>query len=102
MRIGVTTNFQFSFFSGGSSQSSLGIAEVFLVQGHDVTLLSVGSENLWWTDLSGLKSNWTVKKVDSNEKYDLVIEVGSSLLTPSQRSSIGTYHRLPIERKAEA
>uniref|UniRef100_A0A6C0DPY4 Uncharacterized protein n=1 Tax=viral metagenome TaxID=1070528 RepID=A0A6C0DPY4_9ZZZZ len=90
MRIGVTTNFQFSFFSGGSSQSSLGIAEVFRLQGHTVTMLSVGSENLWWTDLSGLKSEWNVKKVDSKETYDLVIEVGGSLLTPSQRSSMGT------------
>jgi len=83
MRVGITANFQFSFFSSGSPQTVLSVAETFRIAGHDITLISL-DDRLWWDDLNTVKDSWKVVKA-SEADVDCVIEVGSSLMNPALR-----------------
>jgi len=91
MRIGITMNFQFSFFSSGLSQTVLSIAEVYRIQGYEVVFVNVDEKGrTWWDDLLSMKESWT--SIHSSElegaRLDYVIEVGSLLLTPEQRKFV--------------
>ena len=83
MRVGITANFQFSFFSSGSPQTVLSVAETFRIAGHDVSLISL-DDRLWWDDLTSMKDSWKVVRA-SEAQFDCVIEIGSSLMNPSFR-----------------
>jgi len=90
MRVGITVNFQHSFFSCGSPQTVLSVAEIF--RDHDITLINVhNSETTWWEDISGLRAGFKQIHVSSPsaEPFDCVIEIGSMLLTPAQRKGLG-------------
>jgi GR25 family glycosyltransferase involved in LPS biosynthesis len=89
MRIGITTHFQFSFFSAGSPQSVLSVAEALRIKGHTVFFINVGEkENTWWEDVKGVGADWTSIHTSALEPDagDLVIEIGSSILTPENRA----------------
>jgi alpha(1,3/1,4) fucosyltransferase len=86
MRIGITVHFQFSFFSAGSPQTALGIAESLRMKGHDITFINVSDkEEPWWDDVKGLAESWPVVQVKAAEGFDFCIEVGQHMLTPAQR-----------------
>jgi len=90
MRVGITVNFQHSFFSCGSPQTVLSVAEIF--RDHDITLINVhDAEKTWWEDISGLRAGFKQIHVSSagEEPFDCVIEIGSMLLTPAQRKGLG-------------
>jgi alpha(1,3/1,4) fucosyltransferase len=89
MRIGITVHFQFSFFSAGSPQTALGIAEALRMKGHDVTFMNVSDkEETWWDDVKGLSESWPVVQVKDASGFDFCIEVGQHMLTPKQRVGI--------------
>ena len=92
MKIGITTHFQFSFFSAGSPQTALSIGEVYRIQGHDVKFINIGQNDaVWWDDVSGLRQEWSCIQAKSPEKgFDVIFEIGNHLLTPSQRESFGS------------
>ena len=91
MRIAVTVNFQFSYFSAGTPVTALAIGEALRSRGHTPTLLGVGDpkEGLWWDDVKGMATEWQrARAVDlAAGQYDLVIEVSNHHLTPAQRSA---------------
>jgi GR25 family glycosyltransferase involved in LPS biosynthesis len=91
MKIAVTVNFQFSYFSAGTPVTALAIGEALRSRGHTPTLLGVGDpkEGLWWDDVKGLASEWQrARAVDlAAAQYDLVIEVSNHLLTSAQRAA---------------
>jgi len=80
MKIGVTTQIQFSLFSGGTGGTSLAIAEVFKNLGHEVWLLNTNPEVSWWEDCKTLLPTWekSICPMDKASGFDLVIEVGST------------------------
>lgn len=91
MRIGITMNFQFSFFSSGLSQTVLSIGEVYRIQGYEVVFINVDDKGrTWWDDLLSMKETWT--SIHSSELegagLDCVIEIGNLLLTPEQRKFV--------------
>ena len=56
MRVGVTVNFLYSFFSSGSPQTVLSVAEVLRIIGNDVVLINVDDrQRVWWDDVVSLK-----------------------------------------------
>ncbi len=88
MKIGVTVFFQHSYFSSGSSQTSISLAETYRMTGHQVHLLQIGSKDvMWWEDVKGLQKDWTVKHVDDVKEgdYDMILEIGKNTLQPAQR-----------------
>jgi GR25 family glycosyltransferase involved in LPS biosynthesis len=80
MKIGVTIDPKYSFFSAGSPQTALAVAEVYRLKGHEV--IFVGKDT-WFEDCSGLRAEW---KMGSPEGLDLVIEVGGVMLSPEERA----------------
>ena len=96
MRVGITVNFQYSFFSSGSPQTVLSIAETLRILGNDVIFINVGEKTrLWWDDINSLKEVWkSVHESDiSVEKtasvpLECVIEVGNYLMNSSSRSGL--------------
>ena len=91
MRIGITLNFQYSFFSSGLSQAVLSLSEVYRVQGYEIVLINTDDkERVWWDDLLSMKENWNSIHVSALESagVDCVIEVGSNLLTVAQRALV--------------
>jgi len=91
MRVGITLNFQYSFFSSGLSQAVLSLGEVYRVQGCEVVFINTDDkERVWWDDLVSMKDNWTSIHVSQLEGagIDCVIEVGSQLLTVAQRAFV--------------
>jgi len=91
MRVGITVNFQHSFFSSGLSQAVLAIGEIYRIQGYETVFINTDDkERSWWDDLLSMKENWTSIHVSSLEGagIDCVIEVGSHLLTVAQRTFI--------------
>ena len=91
MRIGITINFQYSFFSSGLSQAVLSLSEIYRIQGYEVVLINTDDkQRVWWDDLLSMKDNWTSIHVSDLESagIDCVIEVGSHLLTLEQRALV--------------
>ena len=92
MHIGITVHFQYSFFSAGSPQTALSIAELFRIKGHNVVFISTGdSKNTWWDDVKGIEKDWKSYKAAELEgkNLDVVFEVGQHLLTEGQRKMVG-------------
>lgn len=87
MKIAVTTNFQFSFFSAGSPQTALSIGESFKGSGNEVFLLNTGdADKVWWEDVKGVAGSWNIVQHGALEgDWDLCIEVGNHLLTVEER-----------------
>jgi GR25 family glycosyltransferase involved in LPS biosynthesis len=105
MRVGVTVNFQHSFFSSGSPQTVLSIAETMRACGHEVTLINVGDkERVWWDDLLTLKDSWT--SVDHYDVFagslDCVIEVGSNFMKRRTGVHIWLNRKAPLFHDVEA
>jgi len=93
MRIGITVNFQHSFFSAGSPQSCASIAEVYRIKGHEVVFIQVGEkEKVWWDDIKEMSKDWAVihkseLETQTCKKFDLIIEVGNHLLSVEERKA---------------
>ena len=91
MRVGVTVNFQYSFFSSGSPQTVLSVAEIIRIIGNDIILINIDDKaRLWWDDISSLKDVWKIIHEDDvpEASLDCVIEVGNYLMKPSSRTGI--------------
>jgi GR25 family glycosyltransferase involved in LPS biosynthesis len=91
MRVGITANFQYSFFSSGSPQTVLSVAEVLRIIGNEIILINVDDKaRLWWDDVNNLKEAWKVVHEDDigSASLDCVIEVGTYLMKPSNRTGI--------------
>lgn len=102
MRVGITVNFQHSFFSSGSPQTVLSIAEVIRFNNHEVIFINVDNkERTWWDDVTGLKDSWPQVHADDLEgPFDCVIEIGSMLLTSEQRKRLDSKKYVWMNRKA--
>ena len=93
MRIGITVNFQHSFFSAGSPQSCASIAEIYRIKGHEVVFIQVGEkEKVWWDDIKEMSKDWAVihksdLEAQTCKKFDLIIEVGNNLLSVEERKA---------------
>ena len=90
MRIGITVNFQHSFFSSGSPQSCISIAEIYRIKGHEVVFIQVGDkEKVWWDDIKEMAKEWKVihKSTLGSERFDLLLEVGNHFLTIDERKA---------------
>jgi len=91
MRVGITANFQYSFFSSGSPQTVLSVAEVLRITGNDIILINIDDKSrVWWEDVTSLKEAWkVVHESDILEaSLDCVIEVGNYLMKPSSRAGL--------------
>ena len=105
MRVGVTVNFQHSFFSSGSPQTVLSIAETFRSCGHEVSLINVGEKDrVWWDDLLSLKDSWTsVHQYDVFAgSLDCVIEVGTFFMKRRSGLHIWLNRKAPLFHDVEA
>ena len=103
MKVGVTVNFQHSFFSSGSPQTVLSIAETFRSCGHEVTLVNVGDrERLWWDDLLSLKDSWPSVHQDDAGSFDRVIEVGGFFMKVRAGIHIWLNRKAPLFHDVEA
>jgi len=103
--VGITVAFHHSFFSSGSPQTVLSIAEVFRLSGHSVMLINVGdSTKVWWDDISGVKASWDIRHIDDKPSVDFMIEVGSFLVNPANRyvKSVWLNRKAPIFHDIEA
>lgn len=91
MRVGITINFQYSFFSSGLSQAVLSLGEIYRIQGYEVILINTEDKGrVWWDDLLSMKDSWNsihVSELQSSE-VDCVIEVGTHLFTVAQRALV--------------
>ena len=85
MKIGVGCSFQYSFFSHGSGQAVIAIADALRVHGHDVTLISTSSSE-WWDDVKTLKDKYKVVILDNMTEptLDLLVDV-DGYISPERR-----------------
>lgn len=91
MRIAVVGKCQFSMFSGSQANATVAVAETLKLQGHDVYIVSVGTDALWWDDVNMLKALWQGKVIrfaDIKEPFDLAIEVGHHLESAAERATV--------------
>jgi GR25 family glycosyltransferase involved in LPS biosynthesis/glycosyltransferase involved in cell wall biosynthesis len=90
MRIGITTHFQFSIFSGGGASTVISVAETLKRMGHDITLINLTGSATWWDDLQSLKSLFSTVCVDDIKEpsFDLVLEVAMTLPSAEVRRRI--------------
>ena len=91
VRIGITVHYQFSFFSAGSPQTALALAEVYTLAGHSVKFIRTESPgNTWWEDVKGLAEGWSSVTIDQAkaEPFDVVFEIGNHLLKPDDRKAV--------------
>ena len=90
MRVGITTHFQFSIFSGGGASTCLSMAETLKLLGHDVWLINTNGSQEWWDDLHSMKSLFPrVNLADVKEPFDLVLEVAQNLPDKEVRARVG-------------
>jgi len=103
MRVGVTVNFLYSFFSSGSPQAVLSVAELLRISGNEVVLINIDDKaRTWWDDVTGLKEAWTVVHESDLESLalDCVIEVGAYMMKPSSRKVLKETKHIWLNRKA--
>ena len=90
MKVGITVNFQHSFFSAGSPQTALALAEVYRIKDHEIVFINTTkSEKTWWDDILSMKDAWSSVHCNDIPPLDYIIEIGSHLLTPQQRTQSG-------------
>lgn len=77
MRIGITVDIRHSMFSAGHPNSSIAIYEVFVLGGHDVTLIHKETDREWWDDVKELQIPCI--HIDKINSLDMIIEVGFHL-----------------------
>ena len=78
MKVGITTRFLNSYFSGGIPQVSCNLAKTLQLGGHTVTLLYPEGEPDWFIDVKKLADTLPPRKPwspSSTDRYDMVIEV---------------------------
>ena len=99
MRVGITVNFNFSFFSSGSPQTVLAVAETFRLMNNEVFLINIDSKD-WWEDVKELKDKWSVADISKIAELglDCVIEV--YLLKPEVRKNSNVKRFILLNRKA--
>ena len=98
MKVGITVNFQFSFFSGGGSSTTIATAELCKKLGYDVYLVNVNGTQDWWDDCRGLKTEYpnilhleTLTKQTENIddiQLDILLEVTSLIISAELRKKI--------------
>jgi len=97
MQIGILANIQHSMFSGGSSNTSLALAELCESLGHKVTLLNIHGQATWWDDCQRLQKSHTVQslkevlyKIEMKElpekPYDILFEIDLMMIKEQDRS----------------
>lgn len=85
MKVGVTSRFQNSYFSGSLPQLACALARTFQKNGHDVTLLYPSEDSSWFIDVTSFANESAPRKLWSNDQvYDMIIEV-VWMLNPSDR-----------------
>ena len=103
MRIGITTDLRHSMFSAGHANTSLSLAHVLQVLGHEVLLLHKQERSDWWDDCKELAAGAPRRLfiddfLQQGVSLDLLIE-SSFLLSPLQRPSAAKrcvwYNRKP-------
>ena len=91
MRIAVVGKCQFSMFSGSQANATIAVAETLKLQGHDVYIVTVGTDAVWWDDVNMLKAVWAdkvLRMADVVEPFDLAVEVGHHLESGKEREAI--------------
>jgi len=86
MKIAICCPFQFSFFSHGSGQTVLALADALRLHGNEVTLLSTTSSE-WWDDVKGLKEKYNVLVLDklTDTQFDLFVDL-DGYTSPEKRA----------------
>jgi GR25 family glycosyltransferase involved in LPS biosynthesis len=95
MKVGITANFQFSFFSGGGSSTTIATAELCKKLGHDIYLVNTNGTQEWWDDCKTLKSEYPkilhlekLKDSTGEPPLDLLLEVSTLISTAELRIKI--------------
>jgi len=90
MRIGVLTLAQHSMFSSGLTNTSLAVAELMRMLGHDVEFIQVADNVAWWDDCKTLEKSWKMVSVAEATGYDLVFEIDRLVLTAEKRRKVAS------------
>jgi GR25 family glycosyltransferase involved in LPS biosynthesis len=90
MKIAIGCPFQFSFFSHGTGQTVLALADALKLHGNEVTLVSTtGSE--WWEDIKALKEKYNVLILDKMTEpiFDLFVDL-DGYISPERRARVAS------------
>lgn len=95
MKVGITANFQFSFFSGGGSSTTIATAELCKKLGHDIYLVNTNGTQEWWDDCKSLKADYpnilhleNLKNLTGEPPLDVLLEVSTLITTADLRRKI--------------
>jgi len=95
MKVGITANFQFSFFSGGGSSTTIATAEICKKLGHDIYLVNTNGTQEWWDDCKTLKAEYpnilhleNLKNLNGAPPLDILLEVSTLITTAELRRKI--------------
>jgi GR25 family glycosyltransferase involved in LPS biosynthesis len=95
MKVGITANFQFSFFSGGGSSTTIATAELCKKLGHDIYLVNANGTQEWWDDCKNLKAEYpnvlhleNLKNSTGEPPLDILLEVSTLMATAELRRKI--------------
>ena len=95
MKVGITVNFQFSFFSGGGSSTTIATAELCKKLGYDIYLVNTNGTQDWWDDCKTLKTEYpniihldTLKEGNGDAPLDLLLEVSTLITTAELRKKV--------------
>jgi hypothetical protein len=103
MRIAVVGKCQFSMFSGSQANATVAVAETLKLQGHDVYIVTVGTDAVWWDDVNMLKTVWegkVIRLADVKEPFDLAVEAGHHLESADERSTLAKKSVVVIRKHA--
>jgi GR25 family glycosyltransferase involved in LPS biosynthesis len=86
-KVGILCPVRFSCFSSGITNLALNLYDYLVEFGFQAHLLNTfpGGNN-WFDDCSKLASSYTVHTVDTEEKYDIVIDIDASVSAEKRRS----------------
>jgi GR25 family glycosyltransferase involved in LPS biosynthesis len=89
LKIGVSTFFQYSFFSNGLGTVALSLAAALEALGHTIILINTNGKSGWYDDCEGLKDRYERRNIIewSGEPLDIFIDI-DGYIVPDKRRQI--------------
>jgi GR25 family glycosyltransferase involved in LPS biosynthesis len=95
MRIGITTRFINSYFSGSLPQQALAIGKALSLAGHSVTHLYPKGEPAWFVDVASAKEGYNRQEFSPSDAYELILEVSWALQPADRKGKVISFVHYP-------
>lgn len=92
LKIGISTYFQYSFFSNGAPTTAISIADAITKLGHIAILVNMNEKKEWYDDCESLREKYEIRnmaqwKENGYDQLDILVDI-DGFIVPSARRNV--------------